>query len=172
MQVFLKVYAHIQKSHSHTMRKAIEHVFLSYGNPCAHAQVLIQPFISNVAMSGVIFTCDLFTGAPYYIINYDDVSGRPDSITSGQKSDLRTAIIFRRNIDAVHKIDSRLVKLIEAAKELEQILGYNKLDIEFAIDKENQMYIFQVRPIAVKHDAHQINEKQLALFLLICLATF
>ncbi|AYB48931.1 hypothetical protein CJJ19_05215 [Candidatus Williamhamiltonella defendens] len=150
---------------THTIRKAIEHVFLSYGNPCAHAQVLIQPFISNVAMSGVIFTCDLVTGAPYYIINYDDVSGRPDSITSGQKSDLRTAIIFRRNIDAVHKIDSRLVKLIEAAKELEQILGYNKLDIEFAIDKENQMYIFQVRPIAVKHDAHQIDEKQLELFL-------
>lgn len=55
--------------------------------------------------------------------------------------------------------------VIEAAKELEQILGYNKLDIEFAIDKKDQIYTFQVRPIAVKHDTHQIDEKQLGLFL-------
>lgn len=51
---------------THAVYKAIEGVFLSYGNPSAQAQVLIQPFISNVAMSGVIFTCDLVTGSSYY----------------------------------------------------------------------------------------------------------
>ena len=65
------------------MREAIQR-FYSYGKLVPNSQVLIQPFVTDVAMSGVIFTCDL-VGAPYYIINYDDVSGRTDSITSGQK---------------------------------------------------------------------------------------
>ena len=50
---------------------------------------------------------------------------------------------------AILSIDSRLGKVIDAAKELEQLLGYNKLDIEFAIDNTGQCFTFQIRPIAV-----------------------
>ena len=141
--------------------QAIEAVFLSYRDPSADAQVLIQPMVRDVAMSGVVFTCDLVTGAPYYIINYDDVSGRTDSITSGNKDDLRTTIVFRRAVEGVDDIDPRLQGVIEAVQELEQVLGYSKLDIEFAIDKDDQIYTFQLRPIAVKHDSHQLDEEQL-----------
>ena len=141
--------------------KAIDQVFSSYRERPPHAQILIQPFITNVTMSGVVFTCDLFTGAPYYVINYDDVSGRTDSITSGQTSDLRTVIAFRHEINSILSIDPRLGQVIESAQELEQLLGYNKLDIEFAIDKSGQCFTFQIRPIAVSHTSYQVDVKNI-----------
>ena len=134
----------IECNDSEAVREAIDNVFSSYGELPSHSQVLIQPFIGDVAMSGVLFTCDLITGAPYYIINYDDSSGRTDSITSGQTSDLRTIIVFHHEISSILSIDSRLGKVVDAAKELEQLLGYNKLDIEFAIDNDGQCFTFQI----------------------------
>jgi len=148
-----------------SLQKAIKDVFLSYRNIHSNAQVLIQPFITDVKMSGVVFTCDLTTGAPYYIINYDDTSGRTDTITSGEAKDFRTIIAFRQNINNALSIDPRLEKVISAVKEIEQILGYNKLDIEFAIDNHGQCYIFQIRPITVNHALHQIDDERFELYL-------
>ncbi len=147
------------------VRNAIDNVFASYGERPPHAQVLVQPFITDVIMSGVLFTCDLITGAPYYIINYDDVSGQTDSITSGQSSDLRTIIVFRHEINSILTIDPRLGKVIDAAQELEQLLGYNKLDIEFAIDNTGKCFTFQIRPITVSHTHYQLDEKNFYLHL-------
>ena len=145
--------------------KAIEDVFLSYRDIQSHTQVLIQPFVTDVKISGVLFTCDLTTGAPYYIINYDDTSGRTDTITSGEAADLRTIIIFHQNVNNALSIDPRLEKVINAAKEIEQVLGYSKLDIEFAIDNQGQCYIFQIRPITVNHTLYQIDDKNFELHL-------
>ena len=155
----------IDCNNNQEVTKAINDVFTSYDKADPNAQVLIQPFINNVKISGVIFTCDLVTGSPYYIINYDDNSGRTDSITSGKINNLRTTIVFRHNIEAVANIDARLLDIIYAAQEIEHILGYNKLDIEFAVDQNDQIFTFQIRPITVKHDAYKINEKQFNLFL-------
>ena len=150
---------------SDALTKAIEGVFSSYDNITPNVQVLIQPFVCDVVMSGVVFTCDLITGAPYYIINYDDVSGRTDSITSGKASHLRTVIVFHHDISAALAIDPRLGKVIEAAQELENLLGYSKLDIEFAIDIKEQCFTFQIRPITVSHEAYQLDNEQLLLHL-------
>ncbi len=148
-----------------SLQKAIKNVFSSYKDLKSTTQVLIQPFITNVKMSGVIFTCDMITGSPYYIINYDDVSGKTDTITSGNTSNLRTAILFRHEINNILSIDPRLKKVIDAAQELEQLLGYNKLDIEFAIDKNNQCFTFQIRPITVNHSQYEIDDKNFSLHL-------
>ena len=40
--------------------------------------------VRNIYSSGVIFTKDLETGANYYVINYDDVTGKTNTVTSGQ----------------------------------------------------------------------------------------
>ena len=142
--------------------KAIENVFQSYQNffLSSDVQVLVQPFINDVMISGVIFTCELITGAPYYVINYDDNSGQTDTITSGRANDTRTVIVFRDEIKNILSIDPRLVKVIEAAIEVEQLLGYDKLDIEFAIDKNSQCFTFQIRPIAVNHKHYQIDKNK------------
>ena len=133
------------------LKVAIDRVFNSYGSPSPASQILVQPYVQNVAASGVCFTCDLATGAPYYIINYDNTSKRTDTITSGTDAELKTFIVSKDINLSNFDIDAILLKVILAAKELEEIVGFDKLDIEFAIDKNNECIIFQLRPIVVSH---------------------
>ena len=66
--------------------RAINLVIASYEKKrplMADDEVIIQEMVKNTTMSGVIFTYDLNTGAPYYVINYDDQSGLTDTVTSG-----------------------------------------------------------------------------------------
>ena len=46
-------------------------------------QVLIQPYISNVSVSGVVFSKTLEDGTPYFCISYDNLSKATDRVTSG-----------------------------------------------------------------------------------------
>ena len=147
-------YLDISADKTEELKHAISNVFKSYQSNDPKAEVLIQPFLADINISGVIFTCDLVTGAPYYVINYDDITSRTDVVTSGGAADTRTVVILRNNLDQVNNLDPRLIQLIEATQELENILGYKKLDIEFALDSNENCVIFQVRPITVKH---QIN---------------
>ena len=155
----------IDSDNIENIRKAIQDVFSSYKDIISNNQVLIQPFITNVSLSGVIFTCDIITGAPYYVINYDDISGQTDTITSGKNSSSRTVILFRQKLNNVLSIDSRLKIVVDAAQELEQLLGYSKLDIEFAVDKFDQCFTFQLRPITVNHARYSLDEKKFGLYL-------
>ena len=52
--------------------------------------------VSNVSVSGVLFTKDVDTGLNYYVINYDDITGKTDTVTSshGEHSN-RTLFIFK-----------------------------------------------------------------------------
>ena len=145
--------------------KAVDDVFASYDKSTANDEVLIQPFIDNTVISGVVFTCDLMNGAPYYVINYDDSSGSTESVTSGHRNNLRTVVVTRTHENILQNIDARLSKVIKAVKELQDILGYNKLDIEFATDVSGRVYTFQVRPIVVDHSHYNIDDKSLTHYL-------
>lgn len=139
------------------LSNAIHKVFSSYDNLSNDTQVLIQPYVKNVEMSGVLFTCDLLTGAPYYILNYDNSTGLTDTITSGQSEKQKTLVLFKNTDHNYSHFDPEINKVISAAKELELLLGHDKLDIEFAIDKHGLCYTFQIRPITVQHNAYQSN---------------
>ena len=52
----------------------------------------VQPMLQNVTMSGVIFTSDIDTLSPYYIINFDE-SGSTNSVTSGNSNKLKTLFL-------------------------------------------------------------------------------
>ena len=60
------------------VKKAILSVIASYDDNMEN-HVLIQPMLRNVIMSGVIMTRVLDDGSPYFVINYDDKTGRTDT---------------------------------------------------------------------------------------------
>ena len=51
--------------------------------------------IENPIMSGVVFTKDLNSGAPYYVINYDDVTGKTDTVTGGGSEYSNRTLCFK-----------------------------------------------------------------------------
>lgn len=131
------------------LTKAICAVVASYGDEPNgdDNQVIVQKMITEVAMSGVLFTHDMNTGAPYYVINYDDESGDTDQVTSGSYLN-RTLYVLRKAVNQLSSV--RFRSLLEAVEEVESIVAPTALDIEFAVDKKGCVHIFQVRPIATR----------------------
>lgn len=152
----------VDSSDTTAVISAITDVFKSYENRASQGSVLIQPFLTHVSMSGVVLTCDLFTGAPYYTINYDDTSGTTNSVTSGNFDNTETTVIFKEASRDFDYSNNSLRSLIEACKEIETIFDNEKLNIEFGIDKNNQIYIFQVRPIIIKNKFSEDNVRYLS----------
>lgn len=122
---------------------AIIEVVNSFEGSTDNDEVFVQPQMLEVSLSGVLFTRDLQTDAPYYVINYDDSTKSTESVTSGEGG-TKTFVLYR-----LHECHAPLFdKLIAAAKEIEELFASDRLDIEFAIDHDGYVYIFQVRPLA------------------------
>ncbi len=142
-------FLNISASSKDDVLNAIDKVIKSYEKkrPLHHNdEIIIQEMIEKSSMSGVIFTHDLNTGAPYYVINYDDQSGLTDTVTSGYGEYSNRTLYIHRN--ATDKVTSeRFKKLLEAVNELESIMDSQFLDIEFALGEDLSTYLLQVRSI-------------------------
>lgn len=138
----------VRKDKLDLLESAINNVFNSYDKYNGNNQILIQTMINNVEISGVVFTKDIRTGAPYYIISYDDESGRTDTITSGGK--VAKSLIVWRGAQNEWLESSRMRKVISAVKEIEDVCSSSSLDIEFAIDRNGTLWTFQVRRITTQ----------------------
>lgn len=138
------------KKNKNDISKAVKAVTESYLKKNKYNElnkIIVQNQISDVLMSGVIFTRELNTGSPYYVINYDDKSGLTNSVTSGVGKYSNRTIYVLRNVSLSEISSERFKILIEAIRELEYILNTELLDIEFAITKELVPCLFQVRKI-------------------------
>lgn len=148
---FLSV-PHIPPTDMAAVTSAVEEVFASYYGASTgehpEDQILVQKMVDRVSVSGVIFTQILSSGAPYYVVNYDDETGSTDSVTSGTGYANRTIYIHRDHSDMVGS--ERFLQLISAVREIEEFTGESCLDIEFAIDKEHHIQLFQVRRITAQ----------------------
>ena len=128
-----------------SVKNAIESVIKSYrqkGNTNNNNLILIQNQTKNIQISGVIFSRTPDIGSPYYVINYE-TSGATDGVTKGLVN--KTIKIFRNTI-----LENSLKNwniLLKSVREIEQLLNYTYLDIEFGITKSNKTVIFQVRPM-------------------------
>ena len=139
---------------------AIQRVIDSYGDSNdGEDLILVQEFLQDVSMAGVVFTCSLETGAPYYRFNFDDSSKSTESVTAGLQADLRTIIISKSNSESIVDVAPELKNVLLAVQELEELLSLDKLDIEFAVDSKSQVHIFQARPIVVNHDRYDIDRE-------------
>ncbi len=137
------------KPEKKSIETALKEVYSSYGdNVEAEEEILIQPMLKHIAKSGVVFTRDLYTGAPYYCVEYyegDDSA----AVTSGNQANDKICVIFKGYKRKIS--DDGICSLLEAAHILESFFECDSLDIEFAITKEGTVYILQVRPIAIDH---------------------
>lgn len=124
--------------------------FLKGGATDDRNQVFVQPFLDKMRMSGVLFSRDPESGAPYITINYDDTTGRTDTVTSGGGDRLRTAIVYRRAETPELRPEFR--RLVNVVAELEDLVGEDALDIEFGFDGDGGCHLFQVRPLILAQD--------------------
>jgi len=106
----------------------------------------VQAMAENVRMSGVVFSRDQDTLAPYMIFNYDDKTASTDTVTSGSSNNLTTLVVHRE----ARPTDPDLARLADAVFELEELCGSTRLDVEFAMAKDGALFILQVRPLADK----------------------
>ena len=138
--------------------KAIANVIASYSRHelASHKdQILVQSQTRDVVYSGVVFTRNIQNSGPYYLINYDK-SSSTDSVTSGL---VGNKIEIINNID-VEKLSSHWKSLIESVREIENLLHNIALDIEFAIKRNGQVVIFQVRTISAIQKYGDLPEKE------------
>ena len=123
------------------------------------SEIIFQNMILNTRLSGVLTNFCIKDGSFYYVINYDDVSGSTDSVTSGSKTGGRVINIFRDDTTGVRS--QKLKKVIESTKEIEIKIGVKPIDLEFAIDKNGNVNIFQIRPLTTSKNWKKISSTKL-----------
>ena len=151
----------VNTSSKKEITNAINSVISSYeikNNNDNDNQILIQNQTLNVVISGVIFTRTPDVGSPYFVINFEE-GNLTTGVTKGSINN--TVKIFR-------KINPKLISkkwtyLIISVKEIEKIVNSDKLDIEFGITKNNQVVLFQVRPLtSIKEKSKNIPDHDIS----------
>lgn len=135
--------------------KSIDSVISSYGKISDKDQVFIQPMLQSISMSGVIFSYDQRTGAPYRVVNYDDITGSTNTVTSGSSNALKV-YYAHRSMRKNHP--KRIDLVISMMEELEFIFNHSSLDAEFAITRDEQLFLFQVRHLTVKNRIGSVQQ--------------
>lgn len=110
-------------------------------------QVLVQPMVEDIVVSGVMMTRVHADGAPYYVVNYDE-SGQADAITGGRNAS-KTVFVFRDAEDE-HWDSRKLRSFIALARRVEALCGHDELDMEFCLDGAGVLHLLQVRPICTQ----------------------
>lgn len=146
------------------IRDAISSVITGYqqkgGTPSDGDEVIVQQMLQNTSMSGVVFTHDLNTGAPYYVINYDDVTGLTNTVTSGAGEYANRTLCIHRSATQALRSD-RFKRLMLAIHELETVTDSQFLDVEFAIGQDLTPYLLQVRAITTQPNWNRAVAKRI-----------
>ena len=130
----------IKRKNFNTLEIKIEKLISKFKNN--KDQIIVQKYLKNPEIAGVIFTKDKTTNAPYYDINYD-TSKKSDLITSGKYNPTIKSLIILKSAKI---IPFKFKKLIQISKNLEKIFNNDRLDIEFCI-KSGKVFILQCRPL-------------------------
>ena len=131
---------------------ALDRVIASYGDSPGPHRILVQPMLAGASMSGVVFSYDPSSGAPYILINYSD-GPNTAAVTAGRSDGLKTFVCWRGAADAQA---GRIGKILALTAELEALLGRPAIDIEFGFDDADLPVVFQARPLSLP-DARTIT---------------
>ena len=127
-----------------SLEVAVEKVIAAYGEAQSTDEILVQPMLTRVVRSGVAFSHDPNTCAPYRVVNWSD-GNDTEVVTGGMggrvwqqaaKSTIQPAPVF--------------VPIIAMLDELLALFGGVPLDCEFAVTNESDgevLWLLQVRPL-------------------------
>ena len=138
------------------LKNAVNEVFSSYGREESNDLVMIQPMLRGILSSGVAFTNDLETGAPYRIISWT-VGQKTDGITKGDKGG--KTVFCHRSAELNEPDDIQgISKLVD---ELQYHFGNQPLDIEFAFSNlldVRKLWLLQARPLITQQKSILLSE--------------
>ena len=140
-----------------SIKDSVLKVISSYGvNNISKDQVLVQKYLTNVDFSGVAFSRMIESNSPYISINLSSID--TTQVTSGNSCNE-----YFINRDSTNLIKDKNLKIItDCLLEIESLLNYSYLDIEFALVK-NKLYVLQVRPLVIRNK--ECNETVINQFL-------
>ena len=138
----------VDSSNIKELYDAIDKVIKSYGEFDTKDEFFIQEMLEDTCFSGVVFSSDIESNAPYYVVNYHE--GNDCSVvTSGTGENINNFLVYRE-YPFKQLTDLRIRKVVECCKSLEIIFENESLDVEFAINEKGILFLLQVRPLAVK----------------------
>ncbi len=142
---------------SEALHVAIDSVIASYGREGSpQDEVLVQPMLSEVSMSGVAFTHDPATGAPYRVVNYS--LGSDTTMVTGGKSDVRTFVAS----PLAANVPADMTNIVAMLDELQAVFPDRALDVEFAVAKDI-VYLLQVRPLVMRRNLVDLGQHRTVL---------
>jgi phosphohistidine swiveling domain-containing protein len=126
------------------LEAAIEQVIFAYGEVCNNDEVLIQPMLKNVLRSGVAFSHDPNTCAPYRVVNWSE--GAETEVVTGGLGGRTWQQAARSPLEP----PSEHASVVAMLEELLDLFGHIPVDCEFAVtgkETDNELWLLQARPL-------------------------
>lgn len=126
------------------LKGSIEKVIASYESSNDSDEVLIQPLLSNVVRSGVVFSHDPNTSAPYRIVNWSEGSNTA-AVTGGLGGNTWHQAAHSKVVPP-----SILQPVLALVDELLELFDSQPVDCEFAVTLEKGeevLWLLQARPL-------------------------
>lgn len=138
------------------LESAIDQVIASYGDALATDEVLVQPMLSNVVRSGVAFSHEPNTCAPYRVVNWSE-GGNTSIVTGGMGGR-----IWQQAAESITSPPSIIAPIIALIEELLELFGEMPLDCEFAVtnDGTNEaVWLLQVRHLVLRSSPQSTEDQ-------------
>lgn len=128
------------------LERAVEQVIAAYGDAVDADEVLIQPMLQGVVRSGVAFSHDPHTCAPYRVVNWSEGTDTT-RVTSGQGGETWQGAALSPVAPP-----SVLAKVVDLLVELLTLFGGVPVDCEFAVtvkDGAEVLWLLQARRLVM-----------------------
>ena len=129
------------------LEKAIEEVIAAYGEADISDEVLIQPMLTGVVRSGVAFSHDPNTCAPYRVVNWTDGSDTAE-VTGGLGGR-----VWQQAANSKIPTTSILAPIMDLLDELLMLFDGVPVDCEFAVTRQGDyeiLWLLQARPLVLR----------------------